>query len=70
MFKIELEGTDRNNPSIEYTITNNVQEDYDHRNREITFYVASNADEIDASEFLVNLLSNFELSYHAIFQRR
>ncbi|MDY0209652.1 MAG: hypothetical protein RBR48_05715, partial [Bacilli bacterium] len=68
VFKIELEGTDRNNPSIEYTITNNVQEDYDHRNREITFYVASNADEIDASEFLVNLLSNFELSYHAIFK--
>ena len=68
VFKIELEGTDRTNPTIHYTITNNVQEDYNNREKEITFYVASNADEANASSFLVNLLSNYELSYNAIFK--
>ena len=37
VFKIELEGTDRTNPTIHYTITNNVQEDYNNREKEITF---------------------------------
>ena len=36
--------------------------------KRLLFYVASNADEANASSFLVNLLSNYELSYNAIFK--
>ena len=68
VFKIELEGTDRTDPNIDYVITNNVLEDYDNKNRIITFYVASNADEINATEFLANILTEYELSYNAIFK--
>ena len=68
VFKVELKGPDRTYPTNIYTVTNNVLECYDTRNKVITFYIASNADEINASEFVVNTLSSYELSYNAIFK--
>lgn len=68
VFKIELTGPSKTEFNKFYTAKNDVTTCYDLKNRVITFYLASNADEIDASNFVVNTLSNYELSYNAIFK--